>query len=130
MLSAQCDLDPLSCTWTLDTSEPSSWRRTIFIAGPRSTGTRTGGRWPSSLGSQVQHSKYSHFFCEAQGKGRARGGPRKVTQRSFIDYRVGCRVTRGDYRLNIGQFRLTPGHLIGQLRVGKGYQMVTVCQQG
>ena len=23
--------------------------------------------------------------CEAQGKGRARGGPRKVTQRSFID---------------------------------------------
>ena len=25
------------------------------------------------------------YFCEAQGKGRARGGPRKVTQRSFID---------------------------------------------
>ena len=24
-------------------------------------------------------------FCEAQGKGRARGGPRKVTQRSFMD---------------------------------------------
>ena len=24
-------------------------------------------------------------FCVAQGKGRARGGPRKVTQRSFID---------------------------------------------
>ena len=24
-------------------------------------------------------------YCEAQGKGRARGGPRKVTQRSFID---------------------------------------------
>ena len=24
-------------------------------------------------------------FCEAQGKGRARGGPIKVTQRSFID---------------------------------------------
>ena len=23
--------------------------------------------------------------CEAQGKGRARGRPRKVTQRSFID---------------------------------------------
>ena len=23
--------------------------------------------------------------CEAQGKGRARGGPRKVTQRSFMD---------------------------------------------
>ena len=23
--------------------------------------------------------------CEAQGKGRARGGPRKVTERSFID---------------------------------------------
>ena len=25
--------------------------------------------------------------CEAQGKGRAKGQPRKVTQRSFIDYR-------------------------------------------
>ena len=24
-------------------------------------------------------------YCEAQGKGRARGGPRKVTQRSFMD---------------------------------------------
>ena len=24
-------------------------------------------------------------FCEAQGKGRARDGPRKVTQRSFMD---------------------------------------------
>ena len=23
--------------------------------------------------------------CEAQGKGRARGGPRKVTERSFMD---------------------------------------------
>ena len=41
-----------------------------------------------------------------------------------------CRVTRGNHRLNIGQFRLTPGHLIGQLRVGKGYSMVTVGQQG
>ena len=36
------------------------------------------------------------------------------------------RVTRGDHRLIIGQFRLTPGHIIGQLRVGKGYLMVTV----
>ena len=25
------------------------------------------------------------IYCEAQGKGRARGGPRKVTQRSFMD---------------------------------------------
>ena len=24
-------------------------------------------------------------YCEAQGKGRTRGGPRKVTQRSFMD---------------------------------------------
>ena len=24
-------------------------------------------------------------YCEAQGKGRAKGRPRKVTQRSFID---------------------------------------------
>ena len=24
-------------------------------------------------------------FCEAQGKGRARGGRRKVTERSFMD---------------------------------------------
>ena len=28
--------------------------------------------------------------------------------------------------LNIGQFRLTRGHLIGQLRVGKGYLMVNI----
>ena len=28
--------------------------------------------------------KYGRF-CEAQGKGRARGGPRKVTERSFMD---------------------------------------------
>ena len=26
-----------------------------------------------------------HYYCEAQGKGRAKGRPRKVTQRSFID---------------------------------------------
>ena len=34
------------------------------------------------------HSYYNSFFssyCEAQGKGRAKGRPRKVTQRSFID---------------------------------------------
>ena len=30
-----------------------------------------------------------------------------------------CKFTKGNQRLNIGQFRLTPGHLIGQLRVGK-----------
>ena len=28
------------------------------------------------------------FCCEAQGKGRAMGRPRKVTQRSFIDCRL------------------------------------------
>ena len=29
---------------------------------------------------------YFHIaYCEAQGKGRARGGPRKVTERSFMD---------------------------------------------
>ena len=39
-------------------------------------------------------------------------------------------VTVNNHRLNIGQFRLTPGHLIGQPRVGKGYLMVTVGQQG
>ena len=48
-------------------------------------------------------------YCEAQGKGRAKGRFRKVT--------VGhCRVvTRGNRRLNIGLCRLTPGHHIGQL---------------
>ena len=25
------------------------------------------------------------YYCEAQGKGRAKGRPRKVTERSFID---------------------------------------------
>ena len=28
---------------------------------------------------------FDSLFCEAQGKGRAKGGPRKVTQRSFMD---------------------------------------------
>ena len=29
---------------------------------------------------------YVHFiYCEAQGKGRAKGRPRKVTERSFMD---------------------------------------------
>ena len=35
-----------------------------------------------------QHHLSSSFeinFCEAQGKGRAKGRPRKVTKRSFID---------------------------------------------
>ena len=40
------------------------------------------------------------------------------------------RVTRDNHRVNIGQFRLTPGHIIGELGVGKGYLMVTVSQQG
>ena len=30
----------------------------------------------------------ARHFCEAQGKGRARGRPRKVNQRSFIDCRL------------------------------------------
>ena len=30
-------------------------------------------------------NKQNMKYCEAQGKGRARGGPRKATQRSFID---------------------------------------------
>ena len=29
--------------------------------------------------------KASFYFCETQGKGRAKGRPRKVTQRSFMD---------------------------------------------
>ena len=28
------------------------------------------------------------YYCEAQGKGRAKGRLRKVTLRSFIDYRL------------------------------------------
>ena len=28
---------------------------------------------------------FTNSICEAQGKGRAKGRPRKVTQRSFID---------------------------------------------
>ena len=42
-----------------------------------------------SLARQVQFSMSKYFLhmgnCEAQGKGRARGGPRKVTQRLFLD---------------------------------------------
>ena len=31
------------------------------------------------------HETFLISFCEAQGKGRAKGRPRKVTERSFID---------------------------------------------
>ena len=31
------------------------------------------------------HECKHQTYCEAQGKGRAKGGPRKVTQRSFMD---------------------------------------------
>ena len=41
-----------------------------------------------------------------------------------------CRVTKGNHRLNIDQFMLTSCHLIVQLRVGKGYLVVIVGQQG
>ena len=34
----------------------------------------------------VKKSEIANFdICEAQGKGRAKGRPRKVTKRSFID---------------------------------------------
>ena len=39
------------------------------------------GRLFKTLRFPVQNPEY----CEAQGKGRAKGRPRKVTQRSFID---------------------------------------------
>ena len=38
---------------------------------------------PSKSPLGFQHKKYD--YCEAQGKGRARGGPWKITQRSFMD---------------------------------------------
>ena len=35
-----------------------------------------------------------------------------------------CKVTRGNHRVNSGQFRLTPGQLIGQPpRVGKASEL-------
>jgi len=82
---------------------------------------------------------YGNTFCEAQGKGRAKGQPRKVTQRSFIDggwwmvdilflmlyIKFGCHPPAS---LLIS--RIKPLLNIGQLRVGKGYLMVTVGQQG
>ena len=54
--------------------------------------TQTGGdivKCVSTLISCYLERKHCHCwdldFCEAQGKGRAKGQPRKVTQRSFID---------------------------------------------
>ena len=34
---------------------------------------------------QIWNIKVQNRNCEAQGKGRARGGPRKVTERLFMD---------------------------------------------
>ena len=39
------------------------------------------GNWPGSFSG----GGVTPVYCEAQGKGRARDGPRKVTQRSFMD---------------------------------------------
>ena len=43
-------------------------------------------------------------YCEAQGKGRSKGRLRKVTQRSFIDYRFSIIDIHCYHMLNIGQF--------------------------
>ena len=45
---------------------------------------------PGVRNSGEFHYKHSFYFvipenCEAQGKGRAKGRPRKVTKRSFMD---------------------------------------------
>ena len=39
------------------------------------------------------------------------------------------RVSKGNHRLNVGLFRLIPGHLNGELGVGKGYLLVAVGQK-
>ena len=36
---------------------------------------------------RLSEENWNSIYCEAQGKGRAKGRHRKVTQRSFIDYR-------------------------------------------
>ena len=36
----------------------------------------------------VNAGQAKNTYCEAQGKGRAKGQPRKVTYRSFIDCRL------------------------------------------
>ena len=36
-------------------------------------------------GNRARWKGLTKHYCEAQGKGRARDGPRKVTQRSFMD---------------------------------------------
>ena len=48
-------------------------------------------KWPMDSTASVSGSAWllvgppEATFCEAQGKGRAKGRPRKVTKRSFID---------------------------------------------
>ena len=41
--------------------------------------------WHSFFTRNISKLHKRRAYCEAQGKGRAMGGPRKVTQRSFID---------------------------------------------
>ena len=41
--------------------------------------SKEGGMSPADISCAIRAS------CEAQGKGRAKGRPRKVTERSFID---------------------------------------------
>ena len=37
---------------------------------------------------RLSEENWNSIYCEAQGKGRAKGRHRKVTQRSFIDCRL------------------------------------------
>ena len=73
-------------------------RGAAAVPGPRLAprlppvrGVRQGPQPRHTRGGEPEHVVYSlcvyrfYQFCEAQGKGRARGGPWKVTQRSFMD---------------------------------------------
>ena len=68
----------------------SSWleakTRTLGHVGTRGGDQGTIGDTFGHMGLKYDFSTISLFiYCEAQGKGRAKGRPRKVTQRSFID---------------------------------------------
>ena len=47
-----------------------------------------GASAPLTIKSEKPQEGLHGGICEAQGKGRAKGRLRKVTQRSFIDYRL------------------------------------------
>ena len=60
-------------------------RQELGVVDPLGAGENLLPTHEHVVAASVNCDHHCYLFCEAQGKGRAKGRPRKVTQRSFID---------------------------------------------